>query len=87
MAAVRFVLGMLIAMTVVVVALPAVVLADLVSGGTGLGLCPDGLGRCTTSVFTSMELVIILGVTLAVLGSGIAVCLRILRSGTGVRRT
>lgn len=79
MAAVRFLLGMLIAVTVLVAALPAVVLVDLVSGGTGLGLCPDGLGRCTTSAFTMVELLLLLGVTLGILGAGIAVCLRFLR--------
>lgn len=79
MAAVRFLLGMLIAITVVVAALPAVVLVDLVSGGTGLGLCPDGLGRCTTSAFTLVELILLLGVVLGILGAGIAGCLRFLR--------
>ena len=79
MAAVRFLLGMLIAITVVVAALPAVVLVDLVSGGTGLGLCPDGLGRCTTSAFTVVELILLLGVVLGILGAGIAGCLRFLR--------
>lgn len=80
-------LGMLIAVTVVVAALPAVVLVDLVSGGTGLGLCPDGLGRCTTSAFTMFELLILLALALALLGSGIAVCLRLLGSRPGTRRT
>ena len=54
-------------------------LVDLVSGGTGLGLCPDGLGRCTTSAFTLVELILLLGVVLGILGAGIAGCLRFLR--------
>lgn len=85
MAFVRFLLGMLIAGTVVVAAIPAVALIDLVSGGTGLGLCPDGLGRCATSPFTLAELMILLGVAMVVLGGGIAICLRIL-SKDGARR-
>lgn len=79
MVAVRLALGMLIAITVVVAALPAAVLVDLVSGGTGFGLCPDGLGRCTTSVFTVAELVIAMGLVLGILGAAIAVCMRMLR--------
>lgn len=75
----RFLMGMLIAVAVVAAAIPAVVLIDLVSGGTGLGLCPGGLGRCTTSPFTVAELMILLGATMAVLGGGIAICVRLLR--------
>jgi len=80
MSFVRFALGVLITIGVLVVALPAMVLLDLVSGGTGLGLCPSGLGTCSTSMYTMSELVIILGVILAVIGGGIALCSRILRT-------
>lgn len=80
---VRLVLGVLIACMVMVTALPAVVLVDLVSGGTGLGLCPSGLATCTTSAFTVVELVIVLALVLGALGAGIAVCLRVLRSVQG----
>jgi len=80
MSFVRFALGVLITTGVLVVALPAMVLLDLVSGGTGLGLCPSGLGTCSTSMYTMSELVIILGVILAVIGGGIALCARILRT-------
>jgi hypothetical protein len=79
MAVIRVVLGMLIAVAVVVAAIPAVVLVDLVSGGTGLGLCEEGLGRCTTSGFALAELAIVLGVVAVVIGGGIAACVRLLR--------
>lgn len=79
MAVVRVVLGMLIAVAVVVAAIPAVVLVDLVSGGTGLGLCEDGLSRCTTSAFALAELVILLGIVAVAIGGGIAACVRLLR--------
>jgi hypothetical protein len=79
MAFVRFVMGGLIALGVLVVAMPAVVLVDLASGGTGLGLCPSGLGTCTTSMYTIAELVVILLVALAVISTGIALCARFLR--------
>ena len=79
MAFVRFALGVLIVVTVVVAAIPAVVLVDLVSGGTGLGLCPDGLGTCTTSVYTIAELTVVLSIVLVALGAGIALGIRLLR--------
>lgn len=85
MIAVRVALGVLIGITALVAAIPALVLVDLVSGGTGLGLCADGLGRCDTSAFAAAELVILLGVVLAVLGAGIAACLRILRRDAAKR--
>lgn len=86
MVAVRIVLGVLIAMAVIVAVIPAVVLIDLASGGTGLGLCPDGLGRCDTSAFAAAELAIALGLAMALLGGGIALCLRALRRDAA-RRT
>jgi hypothetical protein len=78
MVVVRIVLGALIALLVVVVAVPAAVLMDLVLGGTGLGLCPEGLGSCSTSIFSAMELLFVLLVFAAVMGAGVAGCLRIL---------
>ena len=78
MVAVRFLLGVLIAIGAIILALPAVVLVDLAAGGSGLGLCPDGLGACETSTFTIAELVILLGVACVVIGGGIAVCIRVL---------
>lgn len=82
MAFVRILLGALVAMLVVVVVVPGVVLFDLVAGGTGLGLCPTGLGTCTTSAFTVMELLGILMLSVAIVGGGIVGCLRILHRST-----
>ena len=79
MSFVRFLLGVLVAVGVLLLALPAAVLVDLVSGGTGLGLCPNGLGACTTSVFTFAELVVVLGIAGILVGGGIAWCLRTMR--------
>ena len=79
MAFVRFVMGGLIALGVLVLAVPAVVLVDLASGGTGLGLCPSGLGTCATSIYTVAELVIVLMLSLAAIATGIALCARFLR--------
>ncbi|MDK1009571.1 MAG: hypothetical protein QGM46_01455 [Actinomycetota bacterium] len=85
MAFVRVLLGGLAAMLVVVVVLPAVVLLDLVVGGTGLGLCPNGLGTCTTSAFTVMELLGILALAATLIGAGVVGCLHVLRRSTPAR--
>jgi hypothetical protein len=82
MVVVRIVLGALIAMLAVVLALPAVVLMDLVIGGTGLGLCVDGLGACDTSLFAVLELMLVFAGASAALGFSIAGCLRFLGRGT-----
>jgi len=79
MSFVRFLLGVLVAIGVLLLALPAAVLIDLVSGGSGLGLCPNGLGTCSTSVFTFSELIVVLGLAGVVVGGGIAWCVRTLR--------
>ncbi|MEN8041249.1 MAG: hypothetical protein ABFR95_07060 [Actinomycetota bacterium] len=78
MVLVRILLGALVVLFVVIVALPAIVLFDLVVGGTGLGLCPAGLGTCGTSGFALMELLGVLTLSGVVAGAGIVGCLRIL---------
>ena len=83
MTLVRLVLGVLIASMVMVAALPAVVLVDLASGGTGLGLCPSGLATCSTTAFTVIELTLLLALVLGILGAGVAFCLRFLRTRSG----
>jgi hypothetical protein len=76
---VRIVLGVLLALLVVVVAVPGAILVDLVSGGTGLGLCTEGLGTCTTGVFAGAELLIIMSGIIVVLAALIAGSVRLLR--------
>ncbi len=82
MAFVRLLLGGLVALLVVVVAIPAIVLLDLVAGGTGLGLCQSGLGTCATSPYALLELLVILVGTAAIVGAGIAGCLHLLNRQT-----
>jgi hypothetical protein len=50
------IVGVLIATIVAVTVLPMLVLLDLVGGGDGWGLCPDGLSSCRTSYFSGLEL-------------------------------
>ncbi len=72
----RVLLGLLFAAVGAVAAVPLLVLVDLSSGGTGLGLCPGGLGSCRASYFTAPELFAILTLGLFVLLAAIAGCLR-----------
>lgn len=57
MTVIRVIIGALIAMIVAVTLLPMLVLLDLVGGGDGWGLCPDGLASCRVSYFSGPELV------------------------------
>lgn len=56
MTLIRVVIGVLIAAIVAVTLLPLLVLLDLVGGGDGWGLCPEGIGSCRTSYFDGPEL-------------------------------
>ncbi|KAA3637434.1 MAG: hypothetical protein DWP92_07740 [Armatimonadetes bacterium] len=78
MVAIRIAMGALVALLAVVVAVPAVALIDLITGGTGLGLCESSLGTCETSLFALLELALVFAVLVASLGFGIAGCMRLL---------
>jgi hypothetical protein len=58
---------LLIGVVIVIAAIPALVLIDLVGGGDGWGLCPNGLENCESSYFDGPELVALLAVALFVL--------------------
>jgi len=75
----RTVLGILVAVAIATVTVPILVLADLAGGGSGWGLCPDGLAVCSTSYFAGPELLALLLVVLFATLGGIAVCLRVIR--------
>lgn len=53
----RVAIGALLALIVVIAMVPLLVLRNLNSGGTGWGLCADGLGACSNSYFAGFELV------------------------------
>lgn len=69
----------LIGAAIAVALIPLMVLLDLRRGGTGWGLCPDGLGDCRTSYFDGFELIGWLFVAMFILLGMIAACVRILR--------
>jgi uncharacterized RDD family membrane protein YckC len=53
---IRVIISLLIVAIAAVALVPMLVLIDLVSGGDGWGLCPEGLASCSTSYFDGPEL-------------------------------
>lgn len=62
----RVFIALAIVAIVAISAIPLLVVFDLVGGGDGWGLCPDGLSSCRTSYFDGPELAAVL--TLLVFG-------------------
>lgn len=72
-------LGVLIAVAVAAAVVPMLVVADLAGGGSGWGLCPNGLGTCSSSYFAGPELLAFLLIVLFAALAGIGVCSRWIR--------
>ena len=53
----RVVIGALVVAIVAIATIPLLVLRDLSSGGTGWGLCSEGMDGCSNSYFAGFELV------------------------------
>jgi len=79
MLALRVALGVLLVIAAAIAVVPALVLFDLVSGGTGWGLCQTGLSSCNTGYFAAPELAVLLIVSLFIVLAGSAACLRGIR--------
>jgi hypothetical protein len=75
----RTLLGVLIAVAIATALVPMLVVTDLGGGGSGWGLCPDGIGTCSSSYFAGPELLALLLVVLFAILAGIAVCTRWIR--------
>ncbi len=75
----RTLLGILVAIAAATVAVPILLLADLAGGGSGWGLCAEGLASCSTSYFAGPELMVMLLGVLLVTFAGSALCVRALR--------
>lgn len=67
----------LVALGIAVV--PMLVMVDLVSGGTGYGLCPIGIENCDRPFTTGAEVVIILTVALFLVVVAIRILIRLAR--------
>jgi hypothetical protein len=79
MIALRVIIVGLIGAAIAVALIPLMVLLDLRRGGSGWGLCSDGLGECRTSYFAGFELIGWIFAALFILLGMIAMCIRILR--------
>lgn len=75
----RAIIAVLIAAVIGVALIPLAVLLDLRRGGSGWGLCADGLAECRNSYFAGFELIGWLFAALFILLGMIAMCVRILR--------
>ncbi len=67
---IRFGVVVLSATAIGIALVPVLVLIDLLDGGTGWGLCPDGINACNNPYTTAAEFGVLLtfGLFLAVLG-------------------
>lgn len=75
----RIAIGLLIAAAVGVALIPLAVLLDLHEGGTGWGVCEQGIDGCRNSYFAGFELLGVVALILFVIVALIAVCVRLLR--------
>ncbi|MBT8198631.1 MAG: hypothetical protein KJP12_05580 [Acidimicrobiia bacterium] len=63
----RLLIGALIAAIAAIAIVPLFVLLDLVDGGSGWGICPDGLAICRSSYFDGPELFAVLLIVMGAL--------------------
>lgn len=77
--AIRILVLLLSAVAVALAVVPIVVLIDLVSGGSGYGLCPGGIEACSRPFSTGAEMVIILGLALFAVVASIRILMRVAR--------
>ncbi|MGA7272895.1 MAG: hypothetical protein WB239_17620 [Acidimicrobiia bacterium] len=75
----RLVVYVLIGAAVLIALLPLLVLLSLVRGGTGLGLCPGGIGTCHNPYTAAPELSLALTVGLFAVVAAIRVVMRMAR--------
>ena len=79
MIALRAIIVALIGTAIAVALIPLMVLLDLRRGGSGWGLCAEGLANCRNSYFAGFELIGWIFAALFILLGMIAMCVRILR--------
>jgi hypothetical protein len=76
---IRLLRALLIVAAVALAAVPLFVLLDLAQGGSGYGLCPDGVSRCRNPYTAAPELAALLTIGLVVVLGGLRVTNRMLR--------
>ena len=76
---IRIAVGFVVLAIVGVAATPLLVLRDLSNGGSGFGLCSEGVGACANSYFAGFELFAALMLALFLLLGGLAILVKALR--------
>jgi len=77
---IRVLVLLLSVLAVAIATLPLVILVDLTSGGTGLGVCPDGIESCPRPFTAGAELAIILVIALGIVVAAIRVLMKLARA-------
>lgn len=76
---IRLAVFLLGATAVAIATVPILVLIDLLSGGTGFGLCPNGLEACDKPYSTGAEFAVLLTLGLAATVFGIRLLMKLAR--------
>ncbi len=76
---IRAVIFLLSATAVGIAAIPVLVMIDLLGGGTGWGLCPNGLEACENPYSTAAEIAVILTVALFLIVLAIRLLMKLVR--------
>lgn len=76
---IRLVILILSATAVGIAAIPVLVMIDLLRGGTGLGLCPNGLEACEKPYSTGAEFAVILTIALLLVVVSIRLLMKLAR--------
>lgn len=76
---VRLAVFILVVVAIAIGIVPILILIDLLDGGTGWGLCPDGIEACDKPYSTGAELIILLSVGLFLTVLGIRLLMRFAR--------
>lgn len=76
---VRLAVFLLVVLAIAIGVVPILVLIDLLDGGTGWGLCPNGIEACDNPYSTGAELIIILSLGLFLTVLGIRLLMRLAR--------
>lgn len=75
----RVIIGGLVAAAIGVALVPLLIILDIREGGSGWGLCKEGLSGCRTTYFAGFEAVAVFIVVLASILALIALGFRLLR--------
>jgi hypothetical protein len=76
---IRIAVFLLAAAAIGIAVVPILILIDLLGGGTGWGLCPQGLDMCSPHYTTAPEFLLILTVALFLVVAGIRLLVRLAR--------